>query len=244
MSPGPVRHYSDTMAETTTTASFGPGLFSFLVDLRANNNREWFAANKHRYEEQLLEPALAFIDAFAPRLEKISPHFHADARPTGGSLFRIYRDTRFSKDKSPYKTNLGIHFRHERAKDTHAPGYYLHIGPGEVFAGGGIWRPATEAATAMREAIVADPERWRRATRTGAFAKRLELGGDSLKRVPPSVDPEHRLAGDLKRKDFFGGARLSESDAIAPGFLDEYSRICRAAAPFMQFLCDALTLPY
>src|SRR5262245_65104780 len=138
MSAGPFIFYSDTMAEARTTASFGPGLFSFLADLRANNNREWFAANRDRYEEQLLEPALAFIDAFAPRLEKISPHFRADARPTGGSLFRIYRDTRFSKDKTPYKTNLGIHFRHELAKDAHAPGYYLHLGHGEVFAGAGL----------------------------------------------------------------------------------------------------------
>src|SRR5919204_1825979 len=168
------------MARTTKQAAFGPELFTFLADLRANNDREWFAANKHRYEEELLEPALAFIDAFAPRLDKISPHFRADARPSGGSLFRIYRDTRFSKDKSPYKTNLGIHFRHERAKDAHAPGYYRHIGPGEVFAGGGIWHPGTEAATRIREAIVADPERWRRANPSGPFAKQLELGGDPL----------------------------------------------------------------
>src|SRR5215471_14816840 len=232
------------MAESTTEASFGPGLFSFLSDLRANNNREWFAANRTRYEEQLLEPALAFINALAPRLEKISPHFLADARPSGGSLFRIYRDTRFSKDKTPYKTNLGIHFRHERAKDAHAPGYYLHIGPGEVFAGGGIWHPDTGVATSIREAIVADPEGWRRATRTGAFAKRLELGGDSLKRVPPWADAEHAFADDLKRKDFFASTRLSESDVVAPGFLDEYARICRTAAPLMQFLCDALAVPY
>src|ERR687888_1622679 len=144
---------------TTKETSFGPELFAFLEDLRANNNREWFAANKHRYEEHLLEPAIAFIDAFAPRLEKISPHFRADSRPSGGSLFRIYRDTRFSKDKSPYKTNLGIHFRHERAKDVDAPGYYLHIGPGEVFAGGGMWHPDSSTATRIREAIVADPDR-------------------------------------------------------------------------------------
>jgi uncharacterized protein (TIGR02453 family) len=232
------------MPDATREASFGPELFSFLTDLRANNNREWFAANKQRYEEQLLEPALAFISAFAPRLEKISPHFRADARPSGGSLFRIYRDTRFSKDKSPYKTNLGIHFRHERAKDAHAPGYYLHIGPGEVFAGGGIWHPANDAATAIREAIVADPERWRHATGTGAFAKRLELGGDSLKRVPPWADPGHPHADDLRRKDFFGSTRLNESDVVATGFLDEYARICRAAAPLMQFLCNALAVPF
>jgi uncharacterized protein (TIGR02453 family) len=229
---------------TTKQTSFGPELFSFLADLRANNDREWFAANKGRYEEHLLEPALDFIDDFAPRLERISSHFRADARPNGGSLFRIYRDTRFSKDKSPYKTNLGIHFRHERAKDVYAPGYYLHIGPGEVFAGGGIWHPGSESTTRIREAIVADPERWKRATRGRAFTKRFELGGDSLKRVPPWVDREHPLADDLKRKDFFGWARLNEDEVVAPGFVDEYARLCAALAPLMQFLCDALELPY
>jgi uncharacterized protein (TIGR02453 family) len=228
----------------TKQSFFGPELFSFLEDLRANNNREWFTANKHRYEEHLLEPALSFIDAFAPRLAKISPHFRADARPSGGSLFRIYRDTRFSKDKSPYKTNVGIHFRHERAKDAHAPGYYLHIGPGEVFAGGGLWHPSTDAATRIREAIAADPQRWKRATRTGAFAKRMELGGDSLKRAPSWADAEHELADDLKRKDFFGATRLSESDVLEPDFVDEYARICRASAPLMQFLCDAVDVEY
>jgi uncharacterized protein (TIGR02453 family) len=232
------------VATATKQVSFGQGLFSFLADLRANNNREWFAANKQRYEEDLLDPALAFINAFAPRLERISPHFRADARPSGGSLFRIYRDTRFSKDKSPYKTNLGIHFRHELAKDASAPGFYLHIGPAEVFAGGGIWHPDTRAATSIREAIVAQPERWRRATRTGSFAKRLELGGDSLKRVPSWADSEHQLAVDLKRKDFFGSTRLSKSDVLAPGFIDEYARICRAAGPLVHFLCDALEVPY
>jgi uncharacterized protein (TIGR02453 family) len=232
------------LTSATKQALFGPELFSFLEELRANNDREWFAANKQRYEEHLLEPALEFIDAFAPRLEKISPHFRADARPSGGSLFRIYRDTRFSKDKSPYKTNVGIHFRHELAKETDAPGYYLHIGPGEVFAGGGVWHAGTGAATRIREAIVAEPERWKRATRRGAFAKRLELGGDSLKRVPPWADPEHPFADDLKRKDFFGWARLSEDDVVAPGFVDEFARICRAAAPLQEFLCDALDVPY
>jgi uncharacterized protein (TIGR02453 family) len=232
------------MATTTNQALFAPELFSFLSDLEANNNREWFAANKHRYEEHLLEPALAFIDAFAPRLDEISPHFSADARPSGGSLFRIYRDTRFSKDKTPYKTNLGIRFRHERARDAHAPGYYLHIGPREVFGGAGVWHPDTEAGTSIREAIVAHPERWQRATRSGAFAKRLELGGDSLKRVPSWANPKHPFADDLKRKDFFGSARLSEDDVVAPGFVDEYARICRAAAPLMTFLCDALGVPY
>ena len=229
---------------TTEQTSFRPELFTFLEELKANNDREWFAANKDRYEDDLLEPALAFINDFAPKLEKISPHFDADARPSGGSLFRIYRDTRFSKDKTPYKTNVGIHFRHELARDAHAPGFYLHLGPGEVFGGAGIWHPGTEAATRIREAIVADPERWRRVTRGGAFAKRLELGGDSLKRVPSWADAEHPFADDLRRKDFFGWAQLREDEVVAPGFVDEYARICRAAAPLVQFLCDALEVPY
>src|SRR5262249_32454189 len=110
--------------------------------------------------------------------------------------------------------------------------------------GGGIWHPATTAATSIREAIVADPDRWRRDTRRGAFAKRLELGGDSLKRVPAWADPEHPFADDLKRKDFFGSTRLSDDPVLAPGFIDEYERICRAGAPLMQFLCDALAVPY
>ena len=144
----------------------------------------------------MLEPALAFIEDFGPRLHAISPHLRADPRRTGGSLFRIYRDTRFSKDKTPYKTAAGIHFKHERAKDVQAPGFYLHLAPGEVFAGGGIWHPDTKTVNAIREAIVADPDGWREAT---AGSTRP---GNALKRVPTGFDKDHPLAEDLKRKDF------------------------------------------
>ncbi len=108
-----------------------PKTFRFLTDLAKNNNREWFAENKDRFEGDLREPLLGFIEDFSEHLEKLSPHFEANARKVGGSLFRIFRDVRFSKDKSPYKTNAGVHFRHERAKDVHAPGYYLHLDPKE-----------------------------------------------------------------------------------------------------------------
>ena len=110
---------------------FTPKTFRFLKDLADNNDREWFAENKARYEDVVKEPALRFIHDFAAALRKVSPHFHAGPR----SLFRIHRDTRFSKDKSPYKTAVGVHFRHERAKDAHAPGFYFHVAPGEVFLG-------------------------------------------------------------------------------------------------------------
>jgi uncharacterized protein (TIGR02453 family) len=227
-----------------TTASFDPELFDFLRDLREHNDRDWFAANKPRYEQFVLEPALAFVEDFAPRLEKISPHLRADPRPSGGSLFRIYRDTRFSKDKTPYKTNVGIHFRHELAKDAYAPGFYLHLSPGEVFAGGGIWHPDTPTVTKIREAIVSDPDGWRKATRTGAFAKTFRLGGDSLKRPPSGFDADHPLIDDLKRKDFFGWTELTERDVTSPSFLDVYARLCRTAAPLMRFLCEAVGVRY
>ena len=106
---------------------FQPDLFRFLDALRGNNNREWFQANKERYESDVKGPMLRFIGDFAPRLRQISPRFVADPRPNCGSLFRIYRDVRFSKDKTPYKTNAGAQFRHQAGKDAHAPGFYLHV---------------------------------------------------------------------------------------------------------------------
>jgi uncharacterized protein (TIGR02453 family) len=229
------------MTSSIEAASFGPELFAFLAELREHNDRDWFAANKERYEAHVLEPALAFIEDFGYRLQEISPHFTADPRRTGGSLFRIYRDTRFSKDKAPYKTNTAMQFRHERGKDVHAPGFYLHLAPGEVFAGGGIWRPDTPTLTAIREAIVRDPERWRRATQLGDG---LELRGERLKRVPSGFDKDHPAAEDLKRKDCYAGVTLSEEAATAPGFLDDYTRMCTSLGPLMRFLCDALGLAY
>jgi uncharacterized protein (TIGR02453 family) len=227
-----------------TAASFSPRLFAFLRELAANNDRVWFGANKARYEADVKEPALEFISAFAPRLDRISPHFVADARASGGSLYRIYRDTRFSKDKTPYKTHAGIHFRHALGRDAHAPGFYLHLEPGQVFAGAGIWRPDTAAARRIREAIAADPARWKRATRGKRFTATWELGGDALKRPPQGFAADHPLIDDLKRKDFIAMAKLRQSDVTAAGFVDDYAKLCAGAAPLAEFLCDALDVRF
>jgi uncharacterized protein (TIGR02453 family) len=223
---------------------FDPELFEFLADLSRHNDREWFTANKDRYEAHVLEPALAFIEDFGFRLEELSPHFRADPRKNGGSLFRIYRDTRFSKDKTPYKTNTGMHFRHARAKDAHAPGFYLHLAPGQVFGGGGIWHPDTKTVTRIRQAIVADPDRWRAVTREPPFTDVMVLGGNDnrLKRVPTGFDPGFEFADDLRLRDYFGWAELSEADATTAGFLDRYTAVCAAALPLVAFICDALDL--
>lgn len=226
------------------TASFSPELFAFLRELREHNDRDWFKTNKSRYEEVVQESALQFVADFAPRLDGISRHMVADARPVGGSVFRIYRDVRFSRDKSPYKTHAAIHFRHEAARSAHSPVFYLHLEPGNVFAAAGVWRPDTESLARIREGIAATPQRWRRTIRAPAFAARFQLGGNSLKRAPAGYDADYPLIEDLKRKDFVAVARLDEAAATSPGFLAEFTATARASTPFVRFLCRTLGLPF
>ena len=224
--------------------TFSNGTFAFLRDLAKHNDREWFQAHKKRYEEVVKGPALRFIVETGPHLQKISPHFRADPRANGGSLFRIYRDTRFSKDKRPYKTHTGIQFRHEAGKDAHAPGYYLHIEPGGCFFGLGIWHPDGPTLRKIREGIVEDESGWRKVTGGKGFRDRLELTGDSLVRPPRGFDPEHPLVEDLKRKDFIAVAPLTQKILTDPAFVKEFIKLCKAGTPLMAFLCKALDLSF
>ena len=221
-------------------AHFSPHTLRFIRDLKKNNERAWFVANKDRYEEAVKDPALRFIADFAPKLAKLSPHFMATPR----SLFRIHRDTRFSKDKSPYKTHVGIHFRHDRAKDAHAPGYYLHIEPKSVFAGVGIWHPEAGALRLIRERIVEEPAAWKRATTAKAFTGTFELAGDRLKRPPKGFDLDHPFVEDLKRKDFIGVAELDDAFVTKGDLPERLAKTFAAGTPLMRLLCDALDVPF
>jgi uncharacterized protein (TIGR02453 family) len=224
---------------------FEPVLGKFLKDLKRNNNRQWFQAHKDRYEREVLEPARAFIRAFAAKLRKISPFFVASDDRVGGSLMRIYRDTRFSKDKTPYKTNVGIQFRHEQGRDVHAPGFYVHLEPGEYFLALGVWKPDRDALERIREAIVERPEQWKRVFQAKKFrACRFSLIGDSLKRPPRECPADHPLIEDLKRTDFAVLRELDESDVYGESFVDCVAETFAAGSPFMRFLCTAQGLPY
>ncbi len=223
---------------------FEPRLFEFLEELADNNNRPWFQANKWRYEQEVLEPCLAFIRAFQPRLRKISKCFVASDRRMGGSLLRVYRDTRFSGGREPYKTNAGIQFRHELARDIHAPGFYVHIAANECFLAVGSWRPDTEALARIRQAIVEWPDRWRRARDDKKFRQYFDLDGGSLKRPPRGFPPDHRFVEDLQRTDFLGLCELSEQDVLDEAFLDRVTTSFVASRPLMRFLCRALKVPF
>ncbi|MBI4913471.1 MAG: DUF2461 domain-containing protein [Acidobacteria bacterium] len=223
------------------TAPFGPGLFKFLKELKAHNDREWFQVHKARYEADARNPLLTFIGAFAPELHRISKHFVADPRPVGGSMFRLHRDTRFSKDKSPYKTHLGAHFPHrgEGAEGVHGPGFYLHLEPGGSFAGGGLWHPEPATLRMVREAIAAQPKAWKAIRDSGQ-----EILGDTLKRVPQGFPPDHPWAEDLKRKDFYFGTDFTDAEVLSPDFLERVTAACRQAVPLVKFICGAVELPF
>lgn len=223
---------------------FAPSLFEFLEELADNNNRPWFQANKLRYESEVLEPCLAFIRTFRSRLEKISRYFLAVDRRVGGSLLRVYRDARYARGGEPYKTNAGIQFRHESARDIHTPGFYIHIAPGECFLAVGTWRPDAGSLAQIREGIVERPDRWRRARDDKTFREWFDLAGDALKRPPRGYPPDHKFVDDLKRTDFLGLRELTEQDILHEGFLDEVTACFRSARPFMRFLCESLKVPF
>ena len=224
---------------------FEKSFFRFFRKLARNNNREWFNEHKQEYQDSVLEPLVEFVDAMAPRLRKISPHFKAIPKTNGGSIFRIYRDVRFSKDKSPYKLHAACHFRHELGKDAHVPGFYVHLSPGEVFFGGGIWLPPAPALNKIRETIVNNPGEWRRIT-TNRNLKSLcgGIAGDGLKRPPRGYDPDHRFIEDLKRKSFFAMREESPEFIFEDNFVDEVEKTFRAASPLMKYLCFALDAQY
>ena len=220
---------------------FSPAYFQFFRELAAHNDKPWFEANRARFEADVRGPLVDFVLALREPVAAISPHIVVDPRPNGGSIFRIFRDTRFSADKTPYKTHGALQLRHAAGKDVHAPGFYVHLGPGEVIVGAGLWRPEPEVLTKLRARIQAEPAAW---TEVKASLGGRSLGGESLKRPPAGVPADHPHLDDLKRKDFVLMAELPEAAALDAGFLDRVVGEFRAAVPLMRFLCGAQRLPF
>jgi len=223
---------------------FGPGLLAFLAELDRNNNRAWFERNKQRYEDEVREPALEFIRAMAPRVERVSPHLLAVDRKVGGSLMRVYRDVRFSLDKRPYKTNLGIQFRHEAGKDVHAPGLYFHVAPDGVFLGAGMWRPDGAALSGVRRSIDEDPKGWKRVRDAKRFVADWELAGDRLKRPPRGYPADQPMIEDLKRKDHIALRNLGRRDVTRSDLIEFVAGRFERARGYMAWLAEATGMAF
>jgi uncharacterized protein (TIGR02453 family) len=215
---------------------FDAETFAFLRDLAKNNDRDWFAENKDRYEESVKEPFLQFISDVGPELRKVSKALVADPRPNGGSMFRIYRDVRFSKDKSPYKPYASAHF--SMGKSAHGPGYYLHLQPGQCFVAGGMWMPEPEVLQAIRARISAKPAEWKKARGD------LDHPEDALKRPPRGFDADDPMIEDIKRKSFTGSVTLTEKEITGPDLRKTFVGSCRTLAPLMRFLSTAAGVPW
>ncbi|MXV80872.1 MAG: DUF2461 domain-containing protein [Chloroflexi bacterium] len=224
---------------------FSEELIDFLVGLSANNEREWFNARKDVYETVLREPALEYIRQVGGPLADISPHIRASDRKQGGSLMRIYRDVRFSRDKSPYKTNVGIQFRHESGKDVHAPGYYVHISIEECFIGAGSWMPDRDALLAYRRAVSEHPREWL-ALKELAETSDWSIDGhhDMLKRPPRGFSADDPMIEDIKRKHFIVTHRMEIEDVTAPDFVDYTIDRFKESREWMAFLAKAIGLPF
>ncbi len=218
--------------------------FTFLAELTAHNDRAWFEDNKPRYEALVREPALEFIAAMRAPLARFAPAFRAEPLKVGGSLMRVHRDTRFSRDKTPYKTNVGIQFRHAAGKDVHAPGFYVHLAVDGCFLGAGCWHPEPDALARMRGAIAEKPKRWFAVRDQRGFAAHWSLSGDSLARAPQGFAADHPAIEDLKRKDLVAVCETSRSAMIGPGLVGLAAERFTAAAPLMKFLCAALDVPW
>jgi uncharacterized protein (TIGR02453 family) len=211
---------------------FGEDTFAFLRELKRNNDRDWFNANKDRYEESVKEPFLQFINDVGPALRTVSRNLVADPRPVGGSMFRIHRDIRFSKDKSPYKTHIGAHF--PLGRGTAAPGYYFHLEPEECFVAGGLWMPEAGALQSIRERIAKRPTEWKKAR------GKLDHDDASLKRPPRGFDPEGPMIEDIKRKTFTSSVRLSDAQVKRADLTKTFVRSCERIEPLMKFLAASV----
>ncbi|MBT3271555.1 MAG: DUF2461 domain-containing protein [Spirochaetales bacterium] len=224
---------------------FPKQLFTFLKKLAANNDREWFNAHKDEYVRYAKEPTVQFIVAMKDRLANVSSSYIADPRGNGGSMFRIYRDTRFSKDKKPYKENIGCHFRHVAGKDAHAPGFYVHLEPGGSMAGGGIWLPPTPVLNKIRDAIDQKQDEWLKVKGFIEQSDNIEvLDGQRLKRPPQGFAANHPLIEDLKMKTFFSGRHFKDSEVASAEFIDMVEKTFQDMVPLMRFINEALGLSF
>jgi len=210
--------------------------FEFLKTLEANNNREWFADNKELYQSQYNE-VISFADEV---LGSMNQHDHLETPNGKKSLYRIYRDTRFSKDKTPYKTHWGGYLKRATAKLR--GGYYFHIQPGNTFVGGGFWSPNPADLKRIREEIAASDLELRNIITDKNFLKTFgELRGDQVKTAPKGFDKEHPAIDLLRYKQYLVMRKFSDEEALSPDFAQQVTEVFLHMRPFFDYMSEVLT---
>jgi uncharacterized protein (TIGR02453 family) len=225
---------------------FRPAAFRFLRDLARNNEKAWFEANRDVYEREVRDPMRRLVETLDARLASIAPEIVGDPRH---SMFRIHRDVRFSRDKSPYKTNAGAWLYHRdagrgvgRAGEGGGAGFYVHIDPSTCFVAGGMWMPARPELLRIREAIAARPTALARLTSAPGFRRRFDgLSEETrLRRVPRGFPPDHPAAEWLKLESFTASASLEPSVVTSARLVDRLCRDFQLLAPLVRWLNRAV----
>ncbi len=224
-----------------TESPIKPAYFQFLEELGQNNDRDWFNANKHRYLDDVRDAMSRLIIELQGPLHEISPLLHIDPKPQGGSMTRIYRDVRFSKNKTPYKTALACHFAHGKDRHDFHFGYFLHLGLEECRVGGGIWQAPTETTYRLRQGIYDHTDQWDALMKASSFARHFDgMVGDQLKRVPKQFDPDHPYADDLRRKNFGFVKVISKNSVLEDSFVADTVSAYQALVPVLEFFTPIL----
>lgn len=227
---------------------FTKDTLGYLKRLREHNTHEWFRAHKHDYENLVRNPALDLIANLQPALTKVSPHFVASPKKVGGSLFRVMKDTRFEHPAGPYKAWIGLRFFHQKARQVHSPGYYVHIQPGHSYLGGGIWRPDSKELRKIRDFMVDNPQSWEKARKEIA-AHGYDMAGEALSRLPRGYEAgtftDPLVEHDLLWKDFIWEKTLPTATVVNPVALQHaIAQSFADLAPGMDYLCAALDLEF
>ena len=221
-----------------TPLRFDPRALTFLRALKRHNDREWFKARKDQYDQLLRAPMLAIIDQLAVDFQSFAPDLIASPKV---SMYRIYRDTRFSSDKRPLKTNVAAHFPSRKFPKGEGAGLYVEVAPQWVWMGGGIYMPSSSELNAIRGAIADDHRRFRRVVTAPAFRRAVgELSGEQLTRVPRGYLKDHPAADYLRHRQFIGGREFSADFAMSPRFYSQLLTVFRGIAPLVGFLNHAI----
>jgi uncharacterized protein (TIGR02453 family) len=212
--------------------SIHPSTLKFLKDLEKNNNRDWFLAHKEQYDKA--------TSNMKEVLQEVIHGLNKKDVIEDGRLFRIYRDVRFSKDKSPYKNNFGIHF--VRATKARRGGYYLHIQPGSSFVGGGFWAPNPEDLKRIRDEFAFDDKPIRKILASKSFISHFgKLDGEELKTAPSGYDRDSRAIDLIRKKQFLISRPFKDKEITDPGFVKEIVKTFEAMRPFFDYMSEVLT---